>query len=356
MFRAYYIEMLFNRAVRNQCIFRGYATESSIESMIKTLTKQSFARVDYSKYVLANRKTCLGFNIVKKGEAGFIERFGKRDRIAEEGLNLTIPFVESIRRVTLREISVPIDPQSSVTKDNVQVMIAGAVYFRVSDPSKACYGTYDLLMSVVTHAQSSMRSAVGLIDLDTLFHDRSSLNKEILESMQSAAKDWGVDILRYEITEVTPDKHVSDAMDSQSIAERKRRETALNADAQRQQDITVSDGKKQAVINEALAQQQKIILEAEGNKQRVVLAAEGDQASKLLAAEAEAVAIAKIGTALTAHPNTAQYLLAKNYMENVAKMLPKGTVFLPKDIGNISTLVATATAINSELNQSTKGE
>jgi regulator of protease activity HflC (stomatin/prohibitin superfamily) len=349
--------MLFSRVVRYRRGIRinGYSTDS-LEALTEAFTRQFSSGVDYSKYVLASRKACFGFNIVKKGETGFIERFGKLNRNAEQGLNLTVPLIESIRRVTIREISVPIDPQSSVTKDNVQVMIAGAVYFKVSDPLKACYGTYDLLMAVVTHAQSSMRSAVGLIDLDTLFHDRSALNKAILESMQGAAKEWGVDILRYEITEVTPDKHVSQAMDSQSIAERKRRETALNADAQRQQDITVSDGKKQAVINEALAQQQKIILEAEGNKRRTVLAAEGDKESKLLAAEAEATAIAKIGEALTAHPNTAQYLLAKNYMENVAKMLPKGTVFLPKDIGNISTLVATATAINGELNQSIKGE
>jgi regulator of protease activity HflC (stomatin/prohibitin superfamily) len=81
-------------------------------------------------------------------------------------------------------------PQSSVTRDNVQVVTAGAVYFRVYDAHKACYETADLLETIITHAQSSMRSAVGLMELDTLFHNRSSLNEEILKSIQSAAKDW----------------------------------------------------------------------------------------------------------------------------------------------------------------------
>jgi len=145
--------------------------------------------IDYSQYVLRTRARCSGFNIVEKGEAAFIERFGKLNRSAEPGLNLTIPFFESIRKVTLREVSIPIDPQSSVTKDNVQVMTSGAIYFRVIDPIKACYETYNLLDAIVTHGQSSMRAAVGLMYLDALFHDRSSLNKEILESMQMAAKE-----------------------------------------------------------------------------------------------------------------------------------------------------------------------
>ena len=185
-----------------------------------------------------------------------------------------------------------------------------------------------------------MRSAVGLMDLDTLFHDRSSLNHQILASIQPAALEWGIDILRYEITDVTPDARVSEAMDSQSIAERKRRETSLNADAQRQHDITVSDGQRTAVVNES-----------EANKRKVVLAAEAEAESVILRAGAEATSIAKVGEALRANPETAQYLLARDYMTNVAKMLPKSTVFIPNDIGDISKLVATATAISTKIKE-----
>lgn len=127
-------------------------------------------------------------------------------------------------------------------------------------------------------------------------------------------------------------------MDSQSIAERKRRETELNAIVQRQQDITVSEGKRLAAVNEA-----------EGNKRKVVLAAEADKESAMLRAEGEAAAIARIGEALRKNPETAQYLLAKDYLGNMSKMLPKSTVFLSKDVSDVSKLVAAATAINGEL-------
>lgn len=314
-----------------------------------TVRRFKNTKIEETEYILQDRRQCFGINILETGVAGFIERFGKLHRPAEYGLNYTIPLIETIRKVTLREVAVNINPQSSVTKDNVQVTTAGAVYFKVCDPQKACYATADLLGTIVIHAQSSMRSAVGLMELDTLFHNRSQLNEEILKSIQSAARDWGVDIYRYEITEVTPDQRVSEAMDSQSIAERKRRETSLKADAQRQHDITVSDGKRLSVVNEALAQQQKIILEAEANKQRVVLAAEAEKESRVLQAEAEAEAIAKIGNALKQHPDAAKYFLARDYLDNVSKMLPKSTVFLPKDIGDVSKLVATATSISQHI-------
>ena len=328
------------RVPTNGLILSEPLIHQSVRSFASRAIKEPGDPVDYSQYTIRTLNICFGFNVVRKGETGFIERFGKLNRSAEPGLNITVPLIESIRKVTLREVSVQIDPQSSVTQDNVQVTTAGAVYFRVVDPEKACYETYDLLASIVTHSQSSMRSAVGLMDLDTLFHDRSSLNRGILESIKPAALKWGVDILRYEITDVTPDKRVSEAMDSQSIAERKRRETSLNADAQRQHDITVSDGQRTAVVNEA-----------EANKQKVVLAAEAEAQSVILRADSEATSIAKIGEALRSNPETAQYLLAKEYMTNVAKMLPRSTVFLPSDIGDISKLVATATAISTKIKE-----
>ncbi|CAH6420243.1 SPFH/Band 7/PHB domain protein [uncultured virus] len=318
----------------------------------KSFKSSDRSPVDYSRYLIRSKDICLGANIVEKSQAGFIERFGKLNRPARDGLNLTIPFIETIRRITMREFSIPIDPQRSTTKDNVQVETAGAVHFKVVDPEKACYETYDLLMSVVTHSQASMRSAVGLRDLDTLNHDRAGLNKDILSSIQPAALKWGVEILRYEITEVNPDPRVSEAMDAQSIAERKRRETILAAEAQRQHDITVSEGKRLATINEAEADKQKIILAAEADKESTLRAAEASKESTLMKAEADARSIEMIGEALRANPQTAQYLLAKDYMGNVSRMLPKSTVFLPDNIGDISKLVATATSISEKIKSS----
>jgi len=127
-------------------------------------------------------------------------------------------------------------------------------------------------------------------------------------------------------------------MDAQSIAERKRRETSLNADALRQHDITVSDGKRQAVVNEA-----------EAHKRKIILSAEADRESMIMKAETDAIAIEKIGVALSNNPEAAKYLLAKEYLDNMSKLLPKSTVFLPKDIGDINRLIASATSINASM-------
>lgn len=312
---------------------------------------------NYGNYQIRQHKIGLFFTIVGKGEQAYIERFGKLSRTADPGLHWTIPLIDTIRVVSLREMAVPIDPQSSVTKDNVQVKTSGAVYFKVVDPLKACYETYDLLNNIVTHSQSSMRSAVGLIDLDTLFHDRNALNTQILVGMKNAAKDWGVDVLRYEITEVSPDARVSEAMDAQSIAERKRRETLLNAEAQRQHDITVSEGHKQATINNAEAEKFKIVCEAESNKQRVILEAEANKekilmeakaiaARIVMTAHAEAEALDRIANVLPPNYDVGQYSLAKDYLDNVANKVPGSTVFMPHDITDVAKLVTMATTAN----------
>lgn len=285
-------------------------------------------------------KPAFGINLINQGNAGFIERFGKKNRLAKVGFNFTIPVIESVKKINMKEIAYPIDPQSSVTKDNVQVKTSGAIYFKVIDPDKVCYEVDNLIQALEAHAQSAMRTAVGKIDLDTLFHNRNSLNNEVLQSMQNAAERWGVEIIRYEIAEVVPDKQVSAAMDSQSIAERKRRETLLNADAQRQHDISISEGKYQAIVNEAKANKEQQIMQAEASGEQV-----------RIQSEAEAESIKRIGEALRANPETAQYLLAQKYLKSISEMLPKSAVFVPKDITNIPQTVAVATSVYDHLKQ-----
>lgn len=302
-----------------------------------------------STFWIKKTERCSGVNIINSGEDGIVERFGRANRPTSEGLNLTIPFVEKIHIVNKREITCNISPQSSVTKDNVQVRISGAVYFKVVNPHKAIYSVWNIEDAITTHAQSSMRAAVGLIELDELFHNRTVLNAEILKSIQPAAMDWGVNILRYEITEVTPDEKVSVAMDSQSIAERKRREISLNADAQRQEDITVSDGKRRAVVNCAEADKCKVILEGEAIKQRTILEAEANLQKVIMAAESEAKSIALIGAALKDNPEAAQFLLASAYLRNVESRVAGSTVFMPNDINDITKLVTTALSIHTNL-------
>lgn len=308
---------------------------------ITKFVNQNQATRQYSNYPkIRFNRTCKGLNIVQNTEIGLIERFGKYDRTLEPGLALTIPIVEKLRIISLKEVAIDIYPQSTVTKDNVQVETSGSVYFKIVDPYKACYETHDLMNSVITHAQAALRSACGSMELDTLFHDRNSLNKIILKSISEAAVKWGVEVNRYEITDVTPDRQVSKAMDSQSIAEREKRKLILDAEGQRSSDITISEGKKIAIINNA-----------EADRQSNVLTAKAVAESLKLKAEAEATSMNMIGKALRDNPEAKEFILAKEYLNNVAKMLPKSSVFIPQDINDINKMVASATTINKTLKE-----
>lgn len=125
--------------------------------------------------------------------------------------------------IDMREKSLSITPQSAITKDNVHVTVSGNLYCQFIDPEKASYGSKNPIYAVKQIAQSAMRAAIGELELDEILHARAQLNKMIQSSVQGAADAWGIDIKRYEITDITPDKFITEAMDKQAAAERERR-------------------------------------------------------------------------------------------------------------------------------------
>ena len=195
-----------------------------------------------------------------------IERFGQLHRVQEAGLFVAIPVVDRIAyEVDVRELALVIEPQSGVTQDNVDVAVGGALYCIVEDAEKACYRVRRPLFALTQEAMSAMRTAIGRVTLDDLFHNRMALNTAVQDAMDHSAEDWGIRVKRYELREIIPDPAVKLAMDKQAVAERTRRETVLSAQADREAAITRSEGDRQAAINRA-----------EGDKQRVVLQAQGE--------------------------------------------------------------------------------
>lgn len=146
---------------------------------------------------------------------------GKLHLIQEGGWFIAIPLVDQIRFVIdMREKALSIAPQSAITKDNVHIHVSGNLYCQFVDAERAAYGSKNPLYAVKQHAQSSMRAAIGELELDEILHARAKLNAFIRESVQESAQAWGLDIKRYEITEVSPDKFITEAMDKQAAAER----------------------------------------------------------------------------------------------------------------------------------------
>ncbi len=152
-------------------------------------------------------------NIVPQGEKHVVERLGKLHEVKESGWFLAIPFIDNIAYVVdTRERAMGILPQRAITGDNVAVDVSGVVYIQFDDVERACYGAADPLFAVKQLAMSAMRAAIGEMELDEILHNRQKLNSQVLETVQKSAMAWGIRVLRYEIMEVTPDRHISESM------------------------------------------------------------------------------------------------------------------------------------------------
>jgi regulator of protease activity HflC (stomatin/prohibitin superfamily) len=139
---------------------------------------------------------------------------GKFHKILEPGLNVLIPVLDKVKYVqSLKEIAIEIPQQGAITLDNVQVQLDGVLYLRVVDPYKASYGVDDPEFAVTQLAQTTMRSEVGKISLDTVFKEREQLNVKIVKSINQASEEpWGLVCMRYEIRNMTMPSRVQEAM------------------------------------------------------------------------------------------------------------------------------------------------
>eukprot|EP01041_Mallomonas_annulata_P004537 gene4537-9004_t len=145
-------------------------------------------------------------NVCPQGEKMVVERLGRLHDIKESGWFIAIPFVDNIRFcIDMRERALSIPAQSAITKDNVHVQVSGNLYMQFMNAEKAAYGSTNPIYAVKQHAQSCMRAALGELELDQILHARAQLNTIIRETVQEAAVAWGIEIRRYEITEVSPD-------------------------------------------------------------------------------------------------------------------------------------------------------
>lgn len=332
-------------------------------NLVKTNSRRGFASESNKNYHIESKPNTF-VNICPHGYVIMRERLGKLYSMEKPGLFLAIPIIDNLRyKVNLRELCIQISPQSAITKDNVSVDIGGALYVQIKDAVKACYEIENVLLAVKMHGISSMRSAIGCVELDELLHNRQKLNDKLRGDLQNAANKWGIEVTRYELTEIHPDKEVSKAMDSQATAERKKRETILNASALREKLILESEGEQQKMINIANAHMQEVQLAAKAEKESKILFAEGEKQKSILFAEAEkikqeteAVGRANALTTLAQALNTPtgeaamNYDMAQKYVNTISAGLQKtSTVFLNDSVTNIPALMAKGTSIISQM-------
>ncbi|HEU5107590.1 MAG TPA: SPFH domain-containing protein, partial [Micromonosporaceae bacterium] len=236
--------------------------------------------------------------IVPQQRMDVVERLGKYQRTLKPGLNLLVPFIESVRtKVDMREQVVSFPPRAVITSDNLQVSIDTVLYFKVVDPVRATYEIADFLEGIEQLTVTTLRNVIGSLDLEKALTSRDDINRHLSSVLDETTGRWGIKVTRVEIKAIEPPPSIRDSMEKQMRAERDRRAAILTA-----------EGHKQSQI-----------LTAEGDKQGAVLRADGDRQARILQAEGQAKAIRTVFDAIhTANPS--QKVLAYQYLQALPKI------------------------------------
>ena len=278
------------------------------------------------------------FNVVPQQHAWVVERLGRFHATLEPGLRPVIPFIDRVAyKHMLKEVPLDVPSQICITKDNTQLQVDGVLYFQVTDPKLASYGSSDYLSAITQLAQTTLRSAIGKMELDKTFEERDDINRTVVAALDEAAASWGVKVLRYEIKDLVPPKEILLAMQAQITAERGKR--AL---------IAASEGRKQEQINIATGEREAFIQRSEGEKQAVINAANGEAEAIKAVATATATAIQQVALAIQSPGGmeAVNLKVAEKYVEAFSNVAKQGnTLILPGNLADMGGLVAAAMSI-----------
>lgn len=276
-----------------------------------------------------------------------IERLGKYRTTLGAGFHILIPFLDKVAYSrSLKEEPIDIPAQTCITADNVTLEIDGILYLQVINSKMSSYGIDDYRFAASQLAQTSLRSAIGKITLDSTFEARETLNGQVVLALDEAAGNWGVKVLRYEIKDIKPPRTVLEAMEKQMKAEREKRA-----------EIARSEGEKQAILNRAAGEKGESILLSEGEKMKRINEAEGRAMEILKVAEATAKGINRVAEAMSAPggKEAAQLEVAKKYVDEFGRLAKENnTMIIPANMADISGMVATAMATLEQVKKSEK--
>lgn len=259
---------------------------------------------------------------VPQQTAYVVERMGKFLKVLKPGMAILIPFIDKITYVqSLKETAIEIPSQNAITADNVSLELDGILYVKVLDPYKASYGVEDFRFAISQLAQTTMRSEIGSMNLDSVLKERQKLNTNINLTINEAARDhWGVECLRYEIRDIHPPQNVLDAMHRQVSADRAKRAEILESEGARQARINIAEGEKQAAILKAESTAMSI--------ERIANSISGTQGGK----------------------DAASLQVAQDYIKEFGKIAKdSNTVVLPANINDLSGMITSGLSVYGSL-------
>ena len=251
-----------------------------------------------------------GVRLVPQGYKWVVQRLGKYHTTLAPGLNIIIPFIDSVAyKVTTKDIVLDIPSQEVITRDNAVIIANAVAYINIISPEKAVYGVEDYRIAIQTLVQTTLRSIIGEMDLDDALSSRDQIKAHLKNSISDDISDWGITLKTVEIQDINPSGTMQTAMEEQAAAERARRAT-----------VTRADGDKQATI-----------LEADGRLE----ASKRDAEAQVVLAKASQRAIEMVTSAIGDKEMPVVYLLGEKYvksLEQISKSQNGKTVVLPADI------------------------
>jgi regulator of protease activity HflC (stomatin/prohibitin superfamily) len=251
-----------------------------------------------------------GVRLVPQGYKWVVQRLGKFHATLGPGLNIIIPYVDSVSyKVTTKDIVLDIPTQEVITRDNAVILANAVAYINIISPEKAVYGVENYEIAIQTLVQTTLRSIIGEMDLDDALSSRDMIKAQLKNSISDDIADWGITLKTVEIQDINPSGTMQTAMEEQAAAERARRAT-----------VTRADGDKQAAI-----------LEAEGRLE----ASRRDAEAQVVLAQASQTAIKLVTEAIGNQELPVVYLLGEKYvkaLENVAKSDNGKMIVFPADI------------------------
>ncbi len=236
-----------------------------------------------------------GIKIVPQGEEWIVERLGKYRSTLKPGLNIIIPYIDTIRsKMSTRDIILDIAKQEVITKDNAVIITNAVSFIKITDPKKALYGVENFKLAIQNLIMTTLRSIVGEMKLDEALSNRDNIKAKLKDQIVDDVADWGITVKTVEIQDITPSVSMQEAMEQQAAAERERRAMETRAEGEKNAMILVADGKYEAAKREAAAQ--------------------------VKLAQASAEAITMISDSVEDKELPALFLLGDRYLESMKKL------------------------------------
>ena len=279
-----------------------------------------------------------GVRVVPQQSAWVIERLGKYSRTLEPGLNIIVPFIDRVAyKHSLKEVPLDVPEQVCITRDNTQLAVDGIIYYQVTEPRLASYGSSDYISAISQLAQTTLRSEIGKMELDKTFESRDVINHQVVAVLDDAGRTWGVKVLRYEIKNLTPPAAILHSMQAQITAEREKRALIAKSEGQKQEEINLAEGEKQAAI-----------LKSEGQKTGAINKAQGEAAATTTIAEATASAVRTVAAAIGSEGGlqAANLKVAEQYIVAFGNLAKTGnTLIVPTNLTDVATMIQSAMSI-----------